>query len=161
MNILIIDDDPKKRSYITYMITKDNPKHEISECDNFQDAVTFIDTNSQCIDLIVLDWCFPIRQDRNCVNGMGGQVLGHMASNGQTNKVIICSSDVVEIDKDEYPFVLGSILFYPCIQIDEEINKLLNPPVETQDKGPFSKGKKPPQKTGNKRPKAPHYWWQK
>ena len=161
MSILIIDDDPDKRRYIASMLMKDNPEYKISECDNFQDAVTFIDTNSQCIDLIVLDWCFPIRQDRNCVNGMGGQVLGHMASNGQTNKVIICSSDFVEIDKDEYPFVLGSIVFFPCIQIDEEINKLLNPPVEPQDKGPCLKRKKPQQNTDYKRRLSSQPWWQK
>ncbi len=168
MNILIIDDDPAKREFIASALMKQDPTNKIRWFDNLQGALLFLNNNASYVDLIFLDWCFPASEYSRSQYAMGRQFLDHMVFNGLTNKVIICSGDMVSVDKEKYPFVLGSLVFWTGMPFSENLTNIMNSeePVvksinEISDKGPCLKRKKQSQDTGYKRHRSSTPWWQK
>ena len=161
MNILIIDDDPAKRALLTALLMKDNPENKVRWFDNLQGALLFINDNMDYIDLILLDWCFPPNDHSRPLYSMGRQVLHHMKFNGLNNKTIICSSDLVNVDTDEFPFVLGAIVYCPGIPIIDQINNLLNPQERIEDQVHSLKRKKQQPNTGYRRRMSSEPWWKK
>lgn len=165
MNILIIDDDQMKERFLASLLLKDNPENKIRWFDNYDDATQFIDRNRDYIDLILLDWCFPDYSASRPQYAMGRHVLTYMNANGYSNNVIICSSDVVSIDKNEFPFVKGAICYYPDKSIMNQINDYLNKSEDIEEnKDNYVRSlrpMKPNECTGYKRRMSSQPWWQK
>ena len=161
MNILIIDDDYIKKEMLRFHLLNIYPDANIRWFNNYQDAIMFIDDNHDFIDYIVLDWCFPYNSSGRAKYGMGRQLLAYLRMQNYDNKVIICSSDLVSIDENEYSNVRGSIMYnnpdtlhntilaaFGESKTQEDIKvKTLRPPVQ--------------ENTGYKRRKSSTPWWMK
>ena len=161
MNILIIDDDYIKKEMLRFHLLNIYPDANIRWFNNYQDAIMFIDDNHDFIDYIVLDWCFPYSSSGRSKYGMGRQILAYMKMQNYDNKVIICSSDIVSIDDNEYSNVTGSIIYDGP---DALHNSLLNALNENKVKEDVKvRSLRPPvqENTGYKRRKSSTPWWMK
>ena len=160
MNILIIDDDPIKRAVISKHLTKLFDDVHIRWYDNYQDSIMFIEDNKEFIDFIFLDWIFPPNSYSRPKYGMGRQLLSNMLYNDFNIKVIVCSSDQVTIDNEEYPFVIGSLTFNDSITIKDQMIQYMSPYGEVKNDVKV-KSLKPNNNTGYKRKKSSEPWWLK
>ena len=161
MNVLIIEDDPIKKSMIEKCLTIIFDDVHIRWYDNYQDSMLFIEDNKDFIDYIFLDWCFPPNSYSRPMYGMGRQLLSNLAYNDINNKVIICSSDPIDIDKEEFPFVIGALELTNSATIKDQIIQLTTPISEVK-KDVKTKLLKPQKKdSGYKRRKSSTPWWMK
>ena len=163
MNILIVDDDQMKYKYLASCLMKDDPTNVVRWQKDYEQATEYIYRNAEYIDLILLDWCFPSDAMSRPQYAMGKRVLTYMNMMGLSNNVIICSSDMVAIDKSEFPFVKGAICYWPDFSVVNQIHEFLNPTEEeTKDTHIRSlRPKKPNECTGYKRRMSSQPWWQK
>lgn len=165
MNILIIDDDQMKYKYLTNGLLKADPTNVVRWQKDYEQATEYISRNAEYIDLILLDWCFPSDAMSRPQYAMGKSVLTYMNMMGLTNDVIICSSDMVSINKHEFPFVKGAICYWPDPSIFNQINEFLKSQeedIEQKDTHIRSlRPKRPNECTGYKRRMSSQPWWQK
>jgi response regulator of citrate/malate metabolism len=161
MNILIVDDDYNKIDYISLELEYNDSKNRIRSYSTLDAAISFIERNKDYIDLIILDWCFPKDSISRPQYAMGRALLSYMNFNDINIDVIICSSDTITINKEEYPFVKGAIV-YNYSPIMDQVEELLNPKPNKDKKNNKSlKRKKTDPETGYKRRKSSQPWWQK
>ena len=165
MNILIVDDNQEKREYINQQVSTLDDNVHVRWVDNYQDAATFIEENSVFIDLIVLDWCFPPNSISRPKYGMGRHLLSYLLYNNINIGVLICTSDKVQVDTDEYPFVKGAIEYYDQIPLNLVINNYLHKPEDKEEdikmKLLLQRDMKSKVDTGYKRKKSSEPWWMK
>ena len=100
MNILVIEDtdykleDIKKNLKLTYDVNR------IVSFKSLIESLYFIKNNHDYIDLIILDWCFPMYNNEYPCYGMGNDVLTYLRERNYNINVIICSSDYVYIEDE-------------------------------------------------------------
>ena len=165
MNILIVDDNQNKREYIKRQLCNMDENNYVKWVDNYQDAATFIEENSVFIDLIVLDWCFPPNSISRPRYGMGRHLLSYLLYNNIDINVLICTTDKVQIDTEEYPFVKGVIEYYDHIPINIVVNNYLsednNVEEDIKTKMLLKRDMKSKTESGYKRRKSSEPWWLK
>ena len=161
MNILVVDDDYNKINNISSDLLMKDPSNKIKIATDYEQAVSFIMDNKDYIDLIVLDWCFPPNSWSRGRYAMGRQVINTMKLSNTFISTIICSSDVINIDKNEYPFVLGSITYCDGLDVSDYIYSHINKPEEKEDDyiGQPKVLKKIKEDTKYKRKKSSTPWW--
>ena len=161
MNILIVDDDYNKINNITVDLLKQDPSNKVRYTTDYEQAVTFIMDNKEYIDLIVLDWCFPPNSWARSKYAMGRQVINNMKLSNIDIKTIICSSDVINIDKNEYPFVLGAITYCEGLDVGKYIYSYLDIGEEKEEEyiGQPKVLKKVKEDIGYRRKKSSTPWW--
>ena len=164
MNILIIDDDNIKKEKILSALLSVYPDANVKWFENYQDANLFILDNHEYIDLIILDWCFPPNSYSKSKYGMGRQLLNSMLYNNINIKTIISSSDVISINKEDFPDVLGSLNILGKTNMQDQLASYLN--VQNYDDiNNISKGKAKvrtnKQINGYKRHLSSTPWWMK
>ena len=163
MNILIVDDNQNKREYIKHQISKMDENAYIRWVDNYQDAASFIEDNQVFIDLIILDWCFPPNSLSRAKYGMGRHLLSYLLYNDINIDVVICTSDSVTIDPEEYPFV-KTIIHYDNDHLNMNFGNIVDINEEQEDvktKVLSHKELKVKNDTGYKRRKSSQPWWMK
>ena len=126
MDIVIIDDSKFKANDSIAALSKiyENAKFECLSCLN--DALVYLYNKHSEIDLIILDWCFPEYKDSFMPEpDQGIHVLEFMKRKKINIRTIICSSDEVTLN-DNYPNVIGSILYSPTISCYSRYLEILN-----------------------------------
>ena len=161
MNILIIDDEPIKKEMIAFNIKSINPTANIIGVSNYQEAIQFISENTEYIDLILLDWCFPADNlySSRARYGMGRHVLSNMKLQGINIRVVICTDDQVSINREEYPFVDGILTFNKTMLFKKNLEKYINQGQEEQEDIKVRTLKQ--MNSGYKRRKSSQPWWMK
>lgn len=114
MNILIIDDDIYKMKDNEDALLKIYNDANIYKKSSYNEALTFIAKYRDNIDLIILDWNFPLLNGMMVEQGVGEDVLREMKRKRININTIICSSDEVVLDYD-YSNVIGSIHYSPSV----------------------------------------------
>jgi hypothetical protein len=110
MNILIVEDNDEKRNAIIKAIKDKCSNAKIRWFNNYEDSARFIEDNKGYINLLLLDWCFPqTSYSQSPVYGAGRLLLKRIKALGLEIKTIIISSDHVNVDKEDYPFVEDSV----------------------------------------------------
>lgn len=112
--VLIIDDSDLKRDRIENYIREINSAFEINKFSFGRELQWFLKNyyknQSELQDTILfLDWNFPYYQNDWLEQGAGKHILFIIKHYELPIQVVIVSSDDVDIDKEEYPFVLGTI----------------------------------------------------
>ena len=124
MKVLIIDDYVKKakdiKEAIEYSILEEI---EVKYAVNYKEAMKIIINDN--IDLISLDWCFPVDENEKSKIGNGKLILDELKAMNLSINTIICSSDQVIINKNNYPFVLGCIKYDYSKNLNSEFSKLI------------------------------------
>jgi len=166
MNVFVIVDEVNKREAIMKQIKLIDQSAIINWADNYQLARMFIKDNSYNIDYIFLDWNFPPSSYARSRFGMGRQILSNMLYDGLNNKVVIISSEMVPLNKDEYPFVVGSISFADEYELRYQLMNLFfdNIEEETENRGEARVRSLKPKKenhSGYKRRLSSTPWWMK
>lgn len=132
--IMVVDDNEYKTQRIyEYLKAIMPPKHIIHKTGEYVGAARYIHDNMRggkgSRYILFLDWNFPLRADRHPEAGMGHRLLSEIKRLGINLKTIIVSSDNVDYDKTDFPFVVGSIIDDPSIyqkkQYEDFINKIM------------------------------------
>lgn len=158
MNILIVDDDFNKINSITSDLLKKDPSNKVRYVTDYEQAVNYIYDNKDHIDLIILDWCFPPNSWSRGKYAMGRQVINNMRLSNILIDTVICSSDVINIEKDEYPFVLGSVVYCEGMNVVPLIYSKLNKTEEVESEQPKVL-RRVKQDSGYKRKRSSTPWW--
>ena len=112
MNILLVEDNKIKKVSIEHSLYKIDPTTRIRTFGNLADAEHFVEENSDLIDLLILDWCFPESKNGRAKVGAGKDMLDYLSNNHYGIKTVICSgNDLTEEDFEPYHFLLGAVLF--------------------------------------------------
>lgn len=125
-NVYVIEDNADKQHHIVKGLNNLADNAEFQYGDNYRDAIGFILDNKEFIDLIVLDWTFPSMQGGRPQYGVGNLVLNVMKNNGIDTKTIICTADQLNINLEDYPFVVGHILYDEDKSMTKEFNSILH-----------------------------------
>ena len=158
MYVLIVDDDPSKCMSIKQDILACDESAEIGYCDDYSKTTNFLLNNN--IDLLILDWSFPINSGERVQYGVGKMIIDWMRINGMSVRTIICSPNEFDINNDKYPFILGSI-YYDGTSIENNLRTLLNLPNKTTtDKGIARCIKKPTTGRYERRLSSTPWWRQ-
>lgn len=181
MKILIIDDNEYKIEDSKEILSKIYNKVDFCEVHSKNSALLFLQKLKDSIDLIILDWNFPVFDQGMPEVGMGEEVLKVMQRKDINIDTIICSSDKVNLE-NEYYNVIGQILYHPATlksqyedilrdkkeEIDEYIYTVIerNPPIIKTESEPFQSeynDDKIMQKnlTRWKRKRSSDAWWKK
>ena len=160
MNILILDDNIDKKTTIAEALSLSIPDCDIKWCDNYEAGMHYIIDNRDKIDLLMLDWNFPANSYSRNIYGLGRQVLNNMILNNIYIKTIICSPNLININKYEFPFVVGQIILEGPKNINEELIDYIDnkPNIE---KTPVRVKNKKNNDTGYKRRMSSTPWWMK
>ena len=125
-NILLIDDDYYKR---------ENYKESLSEiykddyC-NFSEfksrnmALEFMKENYPELDLIILDWNFPIYENSFAIPDAGDYILNFLKKMDANIDVIICSREEATPEVD-YSNIIGFCLYQDDISLTDEFRKII------------------------------------
>lgn len=178
-NILIIEDSEYKLEDIISALKRkiDNPN--IVHFSNRNDALFYMRDNSNLIDLIILDWNFPLFKNALPEVGMGKSILQEMKRRNVHINTIICSSDPVTIE-DELSedvreivlyksFVLLKFEFLDKFNNEDEVIEVQegnhnNPKIierESYLKSLEEEKKKQKKLTSYKRKRSSDAWWKK
>ena len=120
MNIVIIEDNIQKMEDIKKYILKEyNPKRIIT-ISSLMKSLYYIKENHEYIDLIILDWNFPMYENEYPGIAMGNHVLNYISKRKYDIDIIICSSDNLNINNDN---VKKIVLYNPGEELDFTYNK--------------------------------------
>lgn len=133
--IMIVDDNEYKVQRICGYLKSIMPiKHTIHKTGEYVSAARYIHDNMRDGKakryILLLDWSFPLRADRYPEAGMGHQLLSEIKRLGIDLKTIIVSSDKVDEDKINFPFVVGSIIDDASIHQKKQYEDLINKIME-------------------------------
>lgn len=132
--IMVVDDDKFKTQRIfDYLKSIMPPKYRIHRTAEYVSAARYIHDNMRdgkaSEYILLLDWNFPLRADRCPEASMGHQLLSEIERLGINLKTIIVSSDKIDEDKMNFPFVMGNIVddssIYQKKQYEDLINKIM------------------------------------
>lgn len=181
MKILIIDDSEYKIEDSKEALSKIYNKADFCEVHSKNSALLFLQELKDSIDLIILDWNFPVFDQGMPEVDMGEEVLKVMQRKDINIDTIICSSDKVNLE-NEYHNVIGQILYHPATlksqyedilrdkkeEIGEYVDTVIerNPPIIKTESEPFQSEyndykKKEKQLSRWKRKRSSDAWWKK
>ena len=109
MNILIVDGEQKKVDLLQNCISNYAENVQIRWLTNYRDAVNYISQNHDQIDILFLDWTFPMNNSFKYSYGMGSLILQYIKEENYNIKTYMYTRDKLEIDQEEYPFVKGLV----------------------------------------------------
>ena len=120
--ILIIDDDKNKVNNIGNALFEkfDNPNIMVASSRN--DGLLIIMQNKN-IDLIILDWNFPVKNNEFPEPNMGLEILEMLDNLDISMDVIICSSEINESIYEiisDYPNVIGTVQYDSSVKLSFE-----------------------------------------
>lgn len=152
MKILIIDDNEYKIETSKEVLSEIYKKVDFYEVHSRNSALLFLQELKDSIDLIILDWNFPVFDQKMPEVGMGEEVLKVMQRKNINIDTVICSADLVSF-QNEYHNVIGQILYHPVTlksqyedilrdkkeEIDEYVDTVIerNPPIIKTESEPF------------------------
>ena len=119
MNVVIVDDSEFKRYSIKKYISLIDGSSSYKEFLSLDSGLKYLNNYQDDVDLLVLDWKFPIYDYEQAKDALGDRFLYYMKKKSIIVPTIICSSDDVFVD-DEYFFVIGKILFDSNISLENE-----------------------------------------
>ena len=127
---IILDDLDFKRNRIKEYLNHIYNDIPIKELECSRDMMVEIRSNRDDISvfedtILFLDWNFPFYKGEMVNPNEGNHILFYISRYKLPLKVIIVSSDEVIYDKEEYPFVLGTIKDESCVWQLDEYEKLL------------------------------------
>ncbi len=125
MNIVVIDDSEYKADDSIETLSKIYEDAEFYTFCCRNEALSFISECSEKIDLIILDWNFPLLRGSMPEVGMGEDVLRWMMRKKININTIICSSEEVILE-NHYPNVIGSILYSPSVSCFSKYSEILD-----------------------------------
>lgn len=125
MNILILDDDPYKRESLRETLDSFG-ENEYHEFESMQSGVYYLAKNAENIDLLLLDWVFPVYDGYPPRANMGLEVLAKLSRFPIQVPIIVCSSDEVVIPEKYQKSVLGQVVFDPMRDQTTEYQQLLS-----------------------------------
>ena len=117
--ILIVDDSTYKVSRIVKELNSELDNPNIIECFSRNEGINAIKNNKD-IDLIILDWNFPIRNGEFPEPNMGLEFLDILQRFNINIDVIICTSEISELINESlsyYPNVIGVIQYDLSIKL--------------------------------------------
>ena len=163
MNILIVDDDIKKINSITNDFLRQDKSNKVAYAINHIQATNLIMDRKDELDLIILDWTFPVTSNGNPKFGMGKKVIDIMKIADINIDTIICSPDYVDVDQEKYPFVKGSIQYVEILDVGVMAYTMLGKPINLNYDSPeeIKTLKRVKEDTGYKRHKSSQPWWMK
>ena len=159
-DIIIIDDDYYKTEYMKHILSRafDNPK--IYTYGNQEYGLSHIDLYRDSIDLLVLDWTFPMKEGENPKYAQGLEVLKYLKQNKIDIKTIIFSCDDIELT-EKFNNVVSIIKYCPYKSIEREIQDTVND-FNKQLEREKKREKRLMRRlyyTGYKRKKSSEPWW--
>lgn len=121
---MIIDDSMKKRNSIKESLEKIVDDPWILEFDNYISSMRYLKENSHKVDLLILDWNFPVRPNEEVERGMGNSVLARVPYLAKRIPVVLCSD--AEINYEDYQdYVLGTIHYDSSVEQTDQWRNLL------------------------------------
>lgn len=171
MNVVIIDGNIEKKDTIVNLLRQKDEQLRTRWFDNYRDSSMFIEEyhnkdNKENIDLIILDWSFPYASNTNYTFGNAALFLDYLKASNYNIRTFLFTSDRVNIDRSQYPFVEGIIpwsndsSFVPSINpIFPDNTNEMHKVIDKRNK--YSKLIKKPSDGRYKKRKASTPWWVK
>ena len=156
-DIIIIDDDYYKTEYMKNELSRTYNNSQIYTYSNQEYALSHIDLYRDSIDLLVLDWTFPMREGENPKYAQGLEVLKYLKQNHIDIKTIIFSCDDIELT-EKFNNVVAIIQYCPYTSLESEIQEIFKKEM-VREKKREKRLMRRLYYTGYKRKKSSEPWW--
>lgn len=123
-NIVIIDDNEYKMRDSIEALSNIYEDVTFYKFESRNKALLFLEKYNSIVDLLILDWNFPIFDGAMSEIGMGKSTLNYLRKKEISINTIICSSEEVLLD-EEYENVIGKIIYNPTKSLTENYRDIL------------------------------------